>query len=937
MQDYKQLELVSHCKIFVEYKQEKFIAIVIKIEGDLIELHIPKKGNVRCRLQDIKVSSGYEIGDRVIAKDKRSPLSNHEEGIVIGQKVVAGQELAAIYYYHADRTLWVPFERLAFIQNQTTNFLKGSVNPRINHAERFRLKTLAYGIQLWNQNTGSLSSLDIDPLPHQINLVHHILESGNLNWLIADDVGLGKTIETGMLITALKYREQAKRILLVTPAGLTKQWKDELYYKFSFEDFRIYGDDFTISEPREWRMYDHVVASIDSLKRDENLALLAGAGHWDLIIFDEAHRLTRSQSGNKFNASGRYDLAKRLRNYTENLLLLTATPHQGKPDQFKSLLSLLRPELDREINNLNRNPEILSEMVYRNNKSKVTDLEGKLIFKGKITHPISLSVSEDALEFDTILQVYLRKSAEKSDEIGGKKGRAIGFVIAIYRKLAASSISAILNALKNRKARLFMAEKFEEEESDERFAGEFEEKYVNHDVQRFTDDEEEYLDKLIAIGERVKQDDLKLQGFLEKVIEPILESNPKEKIVIFTEYLSTQKYLQAALNTLYGETSTSLINGSMTHEERASAIQKFNGEGQFIISTEAGGEGINLQHHCHILVNFDLPWNPMRLVQRIGRIYRYGQEKEVIVFNIFSEGTADDGIVRLLYQKIDQVVNDLGAISDEFDERLKDDIFGNVADLVDVGDILEKSLSSSVKQTEKELEAALVNVQAVSKKQQELFSYVAKYDAKALEQEFVITLDHVNAFLQGMFDFCEIEVTKSMYDGDVLVLKLPEKIMKEIGTRRQRLEVTTNRRVKMNRPNTEVMDLNHPLMHYFIELATSYRFEGASSKFVSNEVQGKAIITAIVKWQNIQGTSIHKDILTFALDDDGYHLNPGSFSEWLLQPTESSNAPFKNTLDYDINAGLTEVLENAINLKRRTKLIPHDAYLLSGAWIEKNI
>lgn len=938
MQNYKQLEMTDGCKVIVKYAGEDKLAIVHKTRGNIIDLILLKeRKRVSYKLGDVEISSGYKEGDRVVFKDNRALVSNNEEGIVIGRKNLAGQDLIAVHYYHVDRILWIPFERLSYLFNQTEMFLKGLVNENQNHAEHFRLKTLGFGIQLWNQNTGSLSSLDIDPLPHQINLVHHILESGNLNWLIADDVGLGKTIETGMLITALKYRDQVKRILLVTPAGLTKQWKDELYYKFSLEDFRIFGDDFTVTEPREWRMYDYVIASMDRLKSPDNLVLLAGAGHWDLIIFDEAHRLTRTQVGNKYSASDRYDLAQKLREYTQNLLLLTATPHQGKSTQFQSLLMLLRPELEEEIHLLNRNPEILSEMVYRNNKSKVTDLNGKLIFKGKVTKPISLPVSDDALIFDKLLQKYLRKSAEKSEEIGGNKGRAIGFVIAIYRKLAASSIAAILNALINRKARLVSMKKEELAEQDDRFAGEFEEGYViHHNVERFMDDEEAYLDQLIESGKRVKNEDLKLRGFLERVIQPILEKNLQEKVVIFTEYLSTQKYLQQALCKLYGEHSTSLINGSMTHEERAIAIQQFNKEGQFLISTEAGGEGINLQQYCHILVNFDLPWNPMRLVQRIGRIYRYGQEKKVVIFNIFSEGTADDGIVKLLYQKIEQVVNDLGAISDEFDEGFKDDVFGSIADLVDVGDILDKALLTPVEQTEAELEEALRDVQAISKKQQDLFSYVAKYDATALEQEFVITLDHINAFLEGMFKVCGIEIVKRILNGDVWEIKLSGDVMNAIGFKRSILQITTNRRVKVNRPQTEVMDLNHPLMNYLINRATSYTFGGSTAKFISNEVEGKAVITAIVKWQNIQGTSIHKDILTFSLDDGGYHLNPPQFSKWLLEPAVSSNCKGTEPLDYNVSEGLDEVLKSAINLKRRTMLVPHDAYLLSGAWIEKS-
>lgn len=934
---------MKNCKVWFKHKDVELLGLIRSIDRNIVSIYvIPNKQNlaglnnkeIRLKYDELKVRSGFFEGDTVLVAHKTFSLHKNQEGIVVGKKQVAGQDLVAVHYYHDDQVAWLPFEILKLIQNTLKNFIDGRVNTKVNHAELFRLKTLAYGIQFWNQNTGSLSSLDIDPLPHQINLVHHILESGNLNWLIADDVGLGKTIETGMLITALKYREQAKRILLVTPAGLTKQWKDELLYKFSFEDFRIYGDDFNITESREWKMYDHVIASIDRLKSDENKELLAASGHWDLIIFDEAHRLTRSQIGNKYSSSDRYDLASSLRKLTDSMILLTATPHQGKSDQFQSLLMLLHPHLKREIHLLHKHPEILTTMVYRNNKSKVTDLNGKLIFKGKTINPINLSVSDDALVFDHLLQEYLRKSAERSIEIGGKEGRAIGFVIAIYRKLAASSIAAILNALMNRRDRLLSGKKILSVGDDDRFLGETEEYIVNHDIQRFIDNEETLLTVLIDAAHLVKKNDLKLKGFLDQVIQPILYKNNNEKVVIFTEYLTTQRYIQDALIEKYGETSVVLINGSMTHEERALAITAFNHDAQFIISTEAGGEGINLQHKCHILVNFDLPWNPMRLVQRIGRIYRYGQEKQVIVFNVFSEGTADDGIVKLLYEKIDQVVADLGSVSDEFDDALKDDIFGSIADLVDVDNILDKSLLATVSQTEQELENALKEIQNVSEKQQELFSHVAQYDAKALEREFVITLEHVDAFLRGMLFHCNIEIIDETHGGKILKIKLPDDLAINLGYRKRILEITIHRKVKLMKESVEMMDLRHPLMNYFLDLATSYDFGGSTAKFSSLNVEGIAIATAILKWQNLQGTAIHREIITFSLSDAGYYLNPEKFKQWLLEPaiTVIDENNLQPKLKYDVYEAVKTVVYSVLDTKKNEYLIPHNFYILSGAW-----
>ena len=172
--------------------------------------------------------------------------------------------------------VWLPYENLKQIRGVRHAFARPR-EPFRGDAERFRLRCLAYALELWNENTGALSHLDIDPLPHQIHLVHQILASGNLNWLIADDVGLGKTIEVGMLLAALQQRDVFRRILIVTPAGLTQQWKDELHFKFGMSEFQIYGVDFEVNDGRHWRLYNHVIGSIDRFKAEGHKESLLGA------------------------------------------------------------------------------------------------------------------------------------------------------------------------------------------------------------------------------------------------------------------------------------------------------------------------------------------------------------------------------------------------------------------------------------------------------------------------------------------------------------------------------------------------------------------------------------------------------------------------------------------------------------------------------------
>jgi hypothetical protein len=297
-------------------------------------------------------------------------------------------------------------------------------------------------------------------------------------------------------------------------------------------------------------------------------------------------------------------------------------------DKFQALLELLHPERKDEITTLALNPEIIGDMVFRNDKADVTDAEGNFIFVGKTTRAIPVEVSAAALDFDQRLQDYLKQGYAAGAALG-VKGNAIGFVMTVYRKLAASSVAAIHNALRNRRVRLEGEAKAgyridQLEGHDQRYSGEWEEQ-LRTDAKEFFDGEIGLLDELIADAGRLRVDDRKICVFMEQLIDAILANNSDEKVVIFTEYRSTQDYLQEALKTRFGPSSIQLINGSMPYQRRREAIAAFEQSAQFLISTEAGGEGINLQRQCHVMVNYDLPWNPMRLVQRIGRLYRYGE------------------------------------------------------------------------------------------------------------------------------------------------------------------------------------------------------------------------------------------------------------------------------------------------------------------------
>ncbi|WP_232477546.1 helicase-related protein [Pseudomonas aeruginosa] len=771
--------------------------------------------------------------------------------------------------------------------------------------------------------------------------MHHIIASGNYNWLIADDVGLGKTIETGMLLHALRQRDLIKRILLVTPAGLTKQWQEELYHKFKIEDFEIYGEDFFINEPRQWKMHDCVIGSMDRLKQEGHLESLLQAEPWDLVIFDEGHRLSRRQYGQKLDSSERYDLAKSLRSQTEHMLLLSATPHQGMQDKFVALLELLRPERRTDLMALNVKPEILHDMVFRNHKADVTDAEGNFIFQGKITSALQVPSSTESIEFDKTLQDYLRKGYDAGEALG-RTGNAIGFVMTVYRKLAASSAAAIHRALCNRLQRLLDDEAnglSDEEPRDQRYLGEWEEQFTS-DAREFFAGEVQLLKDLIAEAAALKANDLKLKLFIEDIIGKIHAANADEKVLIFTEYRTTQNYLREALAGHYGSDQVELINGSMQHAERREAIKRFEEQGRFLISTEAGGEGINLQSKCHVMVNYDLPWNPMRLVQRIGRLYRYGQKKKVVVFNIQQTDSLDQNIVDLMYERIDSVVTDLAEVQrHEFNEGLKDEILGQLAELIDVENILQEATKLGIDRTRERIDEALKQARTAAAKQRELFAHAATSNPNELRDELEITVDHLYSFVLGMFDQLGIEVAERSHKERLLRIRLSEQVMREMGLSpkgSQRMDVTLDRMLAANRPDTHMLDLNSKLMQYLLGKACEYEFGGLAAMLKAPELEEGALLGAMLHWQGPQGKRMRQEFVTIQVNDGKAKLNPAKASQWLLAPAEHS----PHNPDPESSKGLFKVAEEMANQRladaSNRYLIPENLDWAAAGWTQQH-
>lgn len=858
----------------------------------------------------------------------RSPLG---EGIVVALRQLGGREQVLVDFAVSGKKVWLPWENLKAIRGVEHSFLLPKPQPP-GCAEKLRLRCLAHALESWNENTGALSKLEIDPLPHQIHLVHHILASGNLNWLIADDVGLGKTIEVGMLLAALKQRGNFRRILIIAPAGLTRQWQQELDYKFGMADFQIFGVDFHVNDIRHWRLYNHVIGSIDLLKRDDHKELLSAADPWDIVIFDEAHRLSRRQWGRKIDASDRFRLAAELRKRTDSMLLLSGTPHQGMHDKFQAILELVRPELRHEIEGLALNPEILSEMVIRNRKADVTDVNGNFIFKGKTTHAISVETGLIAREFEKHLRQYLLKGYAASQS-KGQTGVAIGFVMTIYRKLAASSSAAILRALERRFTRLqneIDESGYSDEAHDERYAGEWEEKYSG-EAKEFFVGELILLEDLIMKARELVNSDSKIVSFLDKLVQRVLESEPLEKILIFTEYRATQEFLANGLLDRFGLSCVSLIHGGQTQSERIESIEHFESEGQFLISTEAGGEGINLHRRCHVMVNFDLPWNPMRLVQRIGRLYRYGQEKRVVVFNVHAPNTLDDEILRIMYARISQVVADMSKVSDEFNEGLAEDIVGELSDVLEVDEILENALEAGIERTRDRIEEAVERAKGAVNKQRELFENVAGFDPNETKHDLRITATHARSFVEGMFNQLGIEIVTTLHQDLVMEIRLPESVVSELSIRKSRWRVTLDRNWASARSDIHMLDLESPLMKLLLKRATSFPFNGRIAG-VAN-LPEKALLAAFLRWQNEHGRRMRQEFVIANVGSKGsVAINPKSASDWLgKMGTDGSGLPASSSTKEWLNAAKT-ALDNHLLAMSNNDLHPESLEWTGAAW-----
>ena len=843
--------------------------------------------------------SGFQVGwfvQDVPRSTTRRPLG---EGRVVGRREIGRREQVLVQFDDDGRSVWLPYENLRRIKDVQMRYERHETRVE-DHPERFRLKLLAHALENWNQMTGSLDRLDVDPLPHQIQLVHRILNSGNYNWLIADDVGLGKTIEVGLLLAALKRSGRARRVLVVCPAGLTRQWQDELRYKFD-QDYLIYGNDIVVNNANQWKLYNQIIVSIDRAKLDKHIDMFRQAGIWDVVVFDEGHKLTRYASGER---AQRYRLAEMLRPLSEAFLLLTGTPHQGYRDRFLALLELVRPDLAPQIHALEANPEVVGSLIVRNRKTEVTDADGKFIFQGHQVYRIGVEPSERTKHFHELLRNYLIRGYKAGDAVAGATGRAIGFVMATYRKLASSSIAAIENALRLRLGRLDESEQQSGNVVSDMSLADLAEGGDDQDDlteqvkggqrREFFEFERGQIVRLLDLAAVVRKEDEKVRVFLDEAVAPLIAEG--EKLLVFTEYRATQTYLQQALQQRFPEAgSVLLINGSMTLTDKLATIEAFNeGPDRFLVSTEAGGEGINLHSSCHVLVNYDLPWNPARLVQRIGRLYRYGQSRNVIVLNLHAHDSFDNQAISLMMERVMKIAEDMAPAGQEFNDRLHAQVLGDVLDNLDMANILRAATSMRIGRTEQEIEAAIERARMARKLQDEILAHAAGYDANALRGALGLTMRHVDLFVRAMLPRIGVTKERELHGGKIVEFHLPEGLRGEFPEfgNKSVVRVTMDRGMAHRFSNVVLLDFETPFFRYLIDEAKSQRFDGLYASVDSPNGERGALAAYTLRWQDDQGQPLMKDLVALFRDANGVMTsNPAFLFSWLESTLRPAGVP----------------------------------------------
>jgi superfamily II DNA or RNA helicase len=665
------------------------------------------KGTTRLRLEEL--TPGTLVGG----------LTPGAEVTVVALQMF-GETAARVTYRRADGTV----EETILYRDQeaqlTASLARDGRRGFDADAELFRVAAEALRIRMAARGDGMLavSTSVLDPLPHQIQAVYNeLLPRTPLRFLLADDPGAGKTIMAGLYIKELALRGDLERCLIVAPGGLVEQWQDELAEKFGL-DFELLSKQMTETtvDGNVFDRHPRLIARMDALSRSDDLQQALAESSWDLVVVDEAHRMSAHYFGTELKTTKRYALGKLLGRLTRHLLLMTATPHAGKEEDFQLFMALLDDDRFAGKYRDGVHQHDATGLMRRMVKEDLLTFEGKKLFPQRraYTVPYELSPAEQEL-YERVTQ-YVREEMNRAERLDGQRGNRVGFALTVLQRRLASSPEAIWKSLERRRRRLearrdeMLAAKQAAEldaapgtASRALFPAVVDEETLDAELDDLTGSELEELEeqvvdsasaaltaaelnieiqslnqlerlatRVLALGEDRKWREL---SALLQDDEHMRDADGRHrKIIIFTEHRDTLDYLQRKIRALLGRpNAVTAIHGGTPREKRRAIRDQFNQDPdvRVLVATDAAGEGLNLQR-AHLMVNYDLPWNPNRIEQRFGRIHRIGQTEVCHLWNLVADNTREGQVFQRLLDKIEQqnraydgkVYNVLGEIFD---------------------------------------------------------------------------------------------------------------------------------------------------------------------------------------------------------------------------------------------------------------------------------
>jgi len=756
-------------------------------------------------------------------------------------------------------------------------------------------KVQAEAIQSVNDAWGVFSCSRISLLPHQLWVCRRVLERWPARWLVADDVGLGKTVEAGLILWPLISRDKVRRILILCPASLTEQWQVRLRIMFDIR-MSVYLPEADTDKSDFWNTHNQVIVSMQTLRKDHKGRhdRFLESKPWDLILVDEAHHLNADEKSGPTHA---FRLIEKVveDNLVESMIFLTGTPHRGKNYGFISLLSLLRPDLFDPTISLAEQLQHLSKVMIRNNKQNVTDLNGKRLFKKTLVDSVTYKYAPEENEFYNQMTEFITTGKAYASSLGASAGSAVMLVLISMQKLASSSVAAIRRALAGRLGRLrtgrdklnkmnVCREKLLELSkfdgfNDFDYLSKLEEEIVQlTDEVRLMEDEEPRLQELVELAGKVTE-----ETKINEIIELTRSRFANRHVLFFTEYKATQSLLMSALIKQYGDKSVTFINGDNEarevirsngevvniKEQREIAVENFNsGDVRFMVSTEAAGEGIDLQEACHTLIHVDLPWNPMRLHQRVGRLNRHGQKKQVEVVTLRNPQTVESRIWDKLNEKIDSIMLTLKHVMAD-----PDDLFQLVLGMTppslftetftEANGVPKESLSDWF-----DKKNASFGGKDVINTVKELIGHSAKFDYQEVSDQIPrVDLPELRPFILGMLSLNSRQV-KQNQDDDTIGFITPDFWREEPGVRRKYDGMTFNRNYRGKGGAEKILGIGNKMVNLAIKQAR----DNPSCLMTAQDINRALYIFRIIDRVTVTGGSIRSIITALTPKNNGDYI-----------------------------------------------------------------